>query len=240
MSTAGCVPAATLTFTNQTWTCTRPLASYGTLPLRVVMNYTNNQTAFGVRLGAGCVGDSSSSSIDLILDIRGNGQTFGTADDAIRIMNELPGASNIQITGQANCGKKQSIYHQDGVHAIGGTNITFVDFTIGNYDAGVATCQGAGGMIFYSGAPRNLNVVRGKFIGCNHGLLDGVAPASGSVVGAMFRTGRFDMATGLCEEGNSGRPYSASPACLTSNPMVTQSGLTCQRWNPRAGQWVNQ
>ena len=121
------------------------------------------------------MGDSSSSSIDLILDIRGNGQTYGTGDDAIRIMNELPGASNIQITGQANCGKKQGSYHQDGVQALGGTNITFVDFTIGNYDAGIATCQAAGGIIFYSGSPRNMNVVRGKFIGCNHGLLDGDA-----------------------------------------------------------------
>ena len=166
--TTGCTPRTTLSFTDETWTCSRPLARYGKLPIKVIATFTNNLTRFGVRLDPGCTGDRDPSTIDLILDVRGDGQTYGTADDAIRITNASPGASNIQITGHADCGKKQSAFHQDGIHAIGGTNITFVDFTIGDWNTGVATCQGAGGAVFYSGAtgvaPRNMTVIRGRYI----------------------------------------------------------------------------
>ena len=182
------------------------------------MNYTNNQTAFGVRLGAGCVGDSNPSSIDLILDIRGNGQTYGTGDDAIRIMNELPGASNIQITGQANCGKKQGSYHQDGVQAhrwhehhlrrlhdrqLRRRHRHLPGRRRHDLLLRLPTQHERGSRQVHRLQPRPARR-RGA--------------ASGSVVGAHFRTGRFDMATGLCEDGNSGQPYSASPPCLTSNP----------------------
>jgi hypothetical protein len=240
-STAGCVPGTTLTLQNQTWTCTRALSSYGTLPLKIVLNYTNNSTNFGVRLDAGCAGDANSSTVDLILDIRGNGQTYGIGEDAIRITADSPGASNIQITGHADCGRRTGSAHQDGIQALGGTNITFVDFSIGDYDGGVSTCQGAGGIVFYSNAngnsPRNMQIVRGKYIGCNHSLLDGTAPSSGSVTGASFRSGRWNMTTGLCIDPQDGQPYSASPPCLTANGSVTESGLTCQRWNRILQRW---
>ena len=216
--TSGCVPRTTLSFTDETWTCTRPLARYGKLPLKVIATFTNNLTRFGVRLDAGCTGDGDPSTVDLILDVRGNGQTFGTGDDAIRVTANTPGARNIQITGHADCGKKQGAFHQDGIHAIGGTDITFVDFTIGDWATGVATCQAAGGAVFYSGAgavaPRNMTVIRGRFMGCNHGLLDGHGQATlptGSVVGARFRSGRHDAGSGLCIDATSGRPY-ACPA----------------------------
>ena len=243
--TTGCTPRTTLSFTDETWTCSRPLARYGKLPIKVIATFTNNLTRFGVRLDPGCTGDRDPSTIDLILDVRGDGQTYGTADDAIRITNASPGASNIQITGHADCGKKQSAFHQDGIHAIGGTNITFVDFTIGDWNTGVATCQGAGGAVFYSGAtgvaPRNMTVIRGRYITCNHGLLDGHGLATsptGSVGSAGFRTGRSDRATGLCIDEATGRPYVASRPCITTNRLVTERNLTCQRWDPSGQRWV--
>jgi hypothetical protein len=242
--TTGCAPRTTLELTDETWSCDRPLARYGTLPIKVVTRFTNNLTRFGVRLDPGCTGDRDPTTIDLILDIQGDGQTFGTGDDAIRITNSSPGATNIQITGHADCGKKQSAFHQDGIHAIGGTRITFVDFTIGDWDRGIATCQGAGGAVFYSGAaglaPRDMTVIRGRFIACNHGLLDGheLQPApTGRVVAAGFRTGRYDTGTGLCVDEATGRPYRVSRPCITTNRLVTESGLTCQQWDGR--RWVN-
>ena len=211
----------------------------------MIATFTNNLTRFGVRLDPGCAGDRDPGTIDLILDVRGDGQTFGTADDAIRITNASPGASNIQITGHADCGKKQSAFHQDGIHAIGGTNITFVDFTIGDWNNGVATCQGAGGAVFDSGAtgvaPRNMTVIRGRYIACNHGLLDGHGLATsptGSVGSAGFRTGRSDRSTGLCIDEATGMPYFASRPCITTNRLVTERNLTCQRWDPSGQRWV--
>lgn len=242
-NTSGCAPGSTLGYTNQTWTCDRPLSSYGALPVKVVLDFTNNNTMFGARLNAGCTGDSNPATIDLILDVRGNGQTRGTGDDAVRIMNESPGAHDIQITGRADCGKRQSGAHQDGIHAIGGTNITFVDFTIGDYDGGVATCMGAGGVVFYSGdggtQPRNMQIIRGSYIGCNHALLNGNPPNStGSVRDARFRTGRIVVSQGICVDAN-GSPYNSSPPCIMPSNFA-RSNLTCQRWSQSRGRWEDQ
>ena len=154
------------------------------------MNYTRNYNGFGVRLDAGCVGDGT-NAIDLVLSINGDGRTYGPQEDAIRVMNELPGASNLQISGYANCGRKEiTEIHQDGIQVLGGTNITWVDFRVGNYDAGLSTCQGAGGAFFYSMTSTNTRIQGGKFIACNHSLLAGAG--SGSVSGASFRSGRND------------------------------------------------
>ena len=148
------------------------------LPLRVVMNYTQNYNGFGVRLGAGCVGDGT-NAIDLVLNVNGDGLTNGPQEDAIRVMNERPGASNLQINGYANCGRKViSSIHQDGIQVLGGTNITWMDFQVGNYDAGRSTCQGAGGAFFYSETSTNTRVQGGKYIACNHSLLAGSGSGS--------------------------------------------------------------
>ena len=241
-NTSGCAARSTLNYTNATWTCDRPLSSYGALPLRVVLDYTNNGTSFGARLDAGCTGDGNASTIDLILDIRGDGRTRGPSEDAIRIMNHSPGARDIQITGRADCGPRRGGAHQDGIQAIGGTNITFVDFVIGNYDAGVATCQGAGGIVFYSGdggtRPQNLQIIRGSYIGCNHALGNGNPPNStGAARDARFRTGRIVAQQGICVDEN-GNPYHSSPPCITPSNF-TRANLTCQRWNATQQQWEN-
>jgi hypothetical protein len=198
-----------------------------------------------VQLGTGCTGDSNSSSIDLILDVRGNGQTRGAGDDAIRVTNALPGARNLQITGKANCGKKQGGAHQDGIQAIGGTDITFADFEIGDYDSGYATCQGAGGAVFYSSAdansPKNMRIVRGKFIACNHSVKDGNNTATGSITNAKFRSHRnfentVPSVQGLCQDGSGGAYAKGAPDL--DNPNVTQSGITVQLWNKSTQTWV--
>jgi hypothetical protein len=84
-------------------------------------------------------------------------------------------------------------------------------------------------------------VIRGRFIACNHGLLDGHGLQrlpTGNVVNASFRTGRYDTATGLCIDGSTDRPYAVSRPCVTTNTLVTERSLTCQRWDPASRRWV--
>ena len=232
-STAGCVPGSTLTFRDTQFRCDRPLSSYGRLPLKVVLEYTPGRIYTGngaVDLITGCVGDGNSNTIDLIVDVRGDGRTYGPGQDALKVRLD---ARDIQITGNADCGPRQAGAHQDGIQLQGGTNIAFVDFTVGNYDAGLATCQGAGGAFFYSGAngntPQDTDVVRGKYIGCNHSLLMG--SGSGSVSDAMFRSGRTDGTDPVCTG------FAASPACQGGSGSITTRNLTCENWNRTSRRW---
>jgi hypothetical protein len=186
--------------------------------------------AGAVQLGAGCVGDGTNAT-DLILDIRGDGRTYGPGDDAIRIMNAHPGASNLQIEGRANCGPRYGAAHQDGVQVLGGTNLTFRNFEIGNYDAGIATCQGAGGAFFYSGASTNVDVLGGKFIACNHALLAGWASPGADVRDASFRTGGAPV----CVQSQA---FAVSAPCdIRSAWGGTVSNLVCQRWSGTLSRW---
>ena len=66
-------------------------------------------------------------------------------------MNELPGASNLQINGYANCGRKEiTEIHQDGIQVL--AERTSPGSTSGSAitTRGCSTCQGAGGAFFYS------------------------------------------------------------------------------------------
>ena len=234
-STSGCVARTTLTFRDTQWVCDRALSSYGQLPLRVVVDYTPGRAYNGngaVDLISGCAGDGNAQTIDLILDVRGDGRTYGPGQDAVKVRLTAGYTGGIQLTGRANCGPRQAAAHQDGVQLQGGRDITFVDFVIGDYDNGRSTCQGAGGAFFYSGAggyqPQNVDVVRGKYIGCNHALLAGTG--TGEVTGAMFRSGRTDGTDPVCVG------YAASEPCIDQS-AVTMSGLTCQSWNRESDQW---
>jgi chitodextrinase len=233
-NTTGCVPGSTVSLRDQVFRCDRPLSSYGRLPLRVVVDFTPGRlfTDNGaVDLITGCVGDGDSNTIDLIVDVRGDGRTYGPGQDALKVRL---GARDIQMTGHADCGPRQSGAHQDGIQLQGGSNIAFVDFTVGNYDAGLATCQGAGGAFFFSGAngntPQNTHVIRGKYIGCNHALL--IGSGTGSVSDAMFRSGRTDGTDPVCTG------YAASPACSGDAAGVTTRNLTCQTWNRSTRQFA--
>jgi hypothetical protein len=227
----------TLTFTDTFWRCTQPISQYAVhgLPLRVVMLYTRPvvpPNAGAVQFGDGCVGDGTPAT-DVVLDIRGDGRTYGPGDDAIRIMAGS-NARDLEIEGQVNCGPRVGGAHQDGVQVLGGINITFRNLQIGDYDGGRATCQGAGGAFFYSLSSTNVDVEGGKFIACNHALLAGTASAGAEVRNASFRTGGDPV----CVQEES---FSASEPCDVRTAWRsgggTTSGLTCQRWNGSA--WVD-
>ena len=201
-----------------------------------MLNYTPGRAFFGngaVDLTTGCAGDADAQTIDLIVDIRGDGRTHGPGVDAFKVRLQAGYSGGIQLTGHADCGPKSDPeVHQDGVQLQGGRDITFVDFTIGDYDNGRSTCQGAGGAFFYSAAggtePQNIDVVRGKYIACNHSLFAGTG--SGEVSDASFRSGRTDGTDQLCNG------YSASNACLDES-AVTMARVTCQRWNRDTDTW---
>jgi hypothetical protein len=235
--TSGCVPGTTLTRTDAKFLCDRPLSSYGQLPLKVVLNFTPGRQ-FGengaIDLYTGCAGDGNANTIDLIVDVRGNGTTYGPGVDAFKVRQAAGYNAGIQVTGHIDCGPRYAPdVHQDGVQLQGGRNITFVDFSVGNYATGRSTCQGAGGAFFYSGAsgyvPTNIDVVRGSYIACNHSLFMGLG--SGDVLNAHFRSGRTDGTDPLCTE------FAASPACTGDAPGVTMASVTCQRWNASGDRW---
>ena len=235
--TSGCVPGSTLTLTDAKFLCDRPLSSYGTLPLKVVLNFTPGRL-FGangaVDLYTGCAGDGNSSTIDLIVDVNGDGTTYGPGADAFKVRQGAGHNAGIQLTGHVDCGPRYTPdAHQDGVQLQGGRDITFVDFSVGNYATGRSTCQGAGGAFFYSSSsgyvPTNIDVVRGSYIACNHSLVRGAG--SGDVVDAHFRSGRTDGTDPVCSQ------FAGSPACDGDASGVTTTRVTCQRWNATSDRW---
>src|SRR3970282_560243 len=85
------------------------------------------------------------TDVNLILDIRGDGPTSpnGSGADALKTRVN---PQDLRITGSIQCGRRAPDSHQDTLQIQGGTNITFVNVEGGgNYDAGLSTCQGAGG-----------------------------------------------------------------------------------------------
>jgi hypothetical protein len=235
--TSGCVPGSTLTLRDTKFFCDRALSSYGRLPLKVVVEFTPGRP-FGdngaIDLYSGCAGDGNSNTIDLIVDVEGDGRTYGPGVDAFKVRQAAGYNGGIQITGHVDCGPRHSpTDHQDGVQLQGGRNIAFVDFSVGSYATGRSTCQGAGGAFFYSGAggytPSNVDVVRGSYIACNHSLFRG--SGSGDVVAGSFRSGRTDGTDPVCVG------YAASPACDGGSGGVTMTSVTCQSWNRTADRW---
>nr|HMR11562.1 hypothetical protein [Polyangiaceae bacterium] len=166
--------------------------------------------------------------------VRGDGKTFGVGDDAVKVKLMAGYSASIQLTGKADCGPVGPGAHQDGVQLQGGRDISFVDFVIGDYDSGLSTCIGGGGAFYYSSAngnyPQNTNVVRGKFIACNHSLFT-TGQATGAVTGTSFRSGRTDGTDPVCTG------FAASNPCLLNAAGVTSTGLTCQKWNKSSKQW---
>jgi hypothetical protein len=139
-------PARTTITTTRPWSCGGSLAAFGPLPVKVVSTITNagpndNDNAINLR---GCHGDGDPATVDLILDIRGNGRDVGTSYDAIRIGQN---ARDLVVTGNAECGARNSnpSIHQDIVQALSGNRIEFRDFASGNPFTGRWTCWGAGG-----------------------------------------------------------------------------------------------
>jgi hypothetical protein len=187
----------------------------------------------GVTLTTGCAGDADPTSIDLILDVRGDGLTYGTSNDAVKVKLQAGYTAGIQITGKVNCGPRTLTGHQDGVQAQGGRNLSFVDFMVGNWEAGLSTCQGAGGAFFYSAAngysAQAVDVIRGRYIAC----AKGVAASSGntgSVSGALFRSGRTDGTDLPCAG------FAAPDTCTVAS-QIGWVNVTCEKWNALSDLW---
>ncbi len=136
-------PPGTVITTTSPWQCAGSLAAFGPLPVMVVSTISNpgDDNAINLR---GCYGDGDPATVDLILDVRGNGADVGTAYDAVRIGQD---AHDLVVTGNAECGARHSdpSIHQDIVQALSGNRIEFRDFTSGDPFTGRWTCWGAGG-----------------------------------------------------------------------------------------------
>jgi hypothetical protein len=149
--------ARTVIRTRRSWECRGRLRAYGRLPIKVISNMPNPGDGDAIRL-IGCRGDGKRRTVDLILDVNGNGRDRGTASDAVRIGMD---ARDLKVTGDVECGARHTnpSIHQDIVQALSGRNIRFVNFTSGNMRTGDWTCWGAGGGWYVTWAngriPRN-------------------------------------------------------------------------------------
>ena len=171
--------------TNRPWSCTGALSSFGPLPVKIVSTIANasandNDNAINLR---GCYGDGDPATIDLILDVRGNGADVGTSYDVVRIGQN---ARDLVVTGNAECGARSSnpSIHQDIVQALSGARITFVDFTSGDPFTGRWTCWGAGGGWYITwanaGIPTDLICLRCILATYNQNLRIGESIRSGA------------------------------------------------------------
>lgn len=224
-----CKPGTTIRVTNNGWHCSQPLATYGPLPIKLISISTEPWSdGAAVTVNSGCSG-SPGNAINLILDIQGEGPLSpnGSGVDAFKTRVN---PKDLRITGSIQCGRRIPNAHQDAIQIQGGTNITFVNMRAGgDYDAGVSTCQGAGGGPFYSlNAITNVDVLGGKFIGCNKALNGNNASPGNDVTGAKFRSGRTTDPN--CAGFVPSRP------CLNVSSLTLQN-VTCEQW--LGGRWTS-
>jgi hypothetical protein len=137
---AAAAPGRTIR-TRRSWECRGSLRRFGRLPIKIISTMPNPGNGDAIRL-IGCYGDGDPATVDLILDVRGNGRGRGTGYDAVKIGQS---AHDLVVTGRANCGRKLGSFHQDVVQAMSGRRITFRGFRSGNPREHWWTCWGAGG-----------------------------------------------------------------------------------------------
>jgi len=130
----------------ENWVCDRPLEDYGDLPI-IVKSHIDDQPrpVEAVTLsGPDCAGDGNPETIDLVLEIEGDGRQIGPTSNAVKVKL---GAHDIEIEGYADCGEAPPGVRQNGIHVMLGYRITFVGFRIGDPDTGEWTCAGASGAL---------------------------------------------------------------------------------------------
>lgn len=215
--TSGCEAGAEIVLNDGEWTCDQPLAEYaeslgGSLPLKVTARFTTYvETVAGiVDLTSGCTGDGT-DEIDLILDIQGDGRTVGGTGDALTVKIE---ATDIDITGSIDCGPRGPGAHQDGIQALGASDIAFVDLEVGDWEERRSTCTGASAGIDISlgGAadltPTDYRCIRCRVVACRRAINVGES-VNTQVTDGRFRSGNpeereEELATGeigLCAFG---------------------------------------
>ena len=235
----GCTATAgsRVSLLNQKFTCNRPLGDIaaqnpigtapGRLPLLVEIDFTTyvDLNPAVVDLRQDCVGDGDDETIDLILAVEGDGRTIGGTVDAIKVRLT---ASDIQLTGHANCGPRglgsdgvpntPDDSHQDGAQIQGGNKIEFVDFEWGDWETGTATCQGAAGTFVPASVNANpvqdMACIRCKSVSCNHGMYLGVSDGT-LIVDSKWRTGNPTDRTGPLANGPLGLCMFGSPPCAS-------------------------
>lgn len=223
-----CKPGTKITVTNAGWHCSQPLSTYGALPIKVVVLSTEEwDDGAAVTVNSGCTG-SPGSDVNLIVDIRGDGPKSpnGPGQDAFKTRVN---PQYLRITGSLQCGHRAPNAHQDALQIQGGTNITFVNVETGDYDAGLSTCQGAGGAPFYSlNRISNVDVLGGTWISCNHSLNGGQPGDDNDIVDARFRSGRNDGGDPNCD-------FASSKPCVNTSALTLRN-VTCEQW--LGGRWV--
>lgn len=226
-----------ITVTEEEWVCNQPLANFGPLPIKVVVQADESYSGNGGELNNACDGVAG-DDINLIIEIQGNGAlgAFGPSDDAFKFKPlGQEGPANIRMTGSINCGPRIiGEEHSDAFQnqALLGTPMKMVNMVSGDYDGGLSTCQGAGGVIFWS-EDGNIDILGGKFIGCNHSLNGGAGSpphgAGSTVTDASFRSGRNNDGDPNCD-------FSGSPPCEHTTGM-TLTDVVCQDWNATTNEW---
>ena len=253
----GCAATAgsRVSLLNQKWTCNRPLgdiaaqnpigASPGHLPLLVEIGFTTHVdlNPAVVDLRQDCVGDGDDETIDLILAVEGDGRTRGGTVDSIKVRLT---ASDIQLTGYANCGPRglgsdglpgtPDDSHQDGAQIQGGFKVEFIDFEWGDWETGTATCQGAAGTFVPGSVNANpvqdMACIRCKSVSCNHGMYLAISDGT-RVVDSRWRTGNPADRAGTLASGAVGLCTFASPPCGMPAGQATNVlilGNYCDPW----------
>ncbi len=171
--------------TAENWECDRPLEQYGDLPIIVKSRIEDQaQPLEAVTLsGPDCAGDGNPQTVDLVLEIEGDGAEIGSTSDAVKVRL---GAHDIEVTGFADCGESHPGVQQNGIHVMLGYRITFRGFRIGDADARTPTCDGAGGALSIEERseedpePEDVVCVRCTIVSPNRGLYVGDSVRSGA------------------------------------------------------------
>lgn len=187
----------------------------------------------------------------------------GVSNDSLKF-RQIPGPVNIQVTGNFDCGKWYGGVHQEP-HPLAGQpgtpgnpaqnsshqdviqfqhsstldrNLWIVNGKSGDFDAGLSTCQGAGGIIFSSGT--GVHILGGRYITCNNGMLVGDNGAGNHVIDTRIRSGRNESpATGgdpNCHNGTEG--FNHGSVCQNEQTLTTFQNSTCEEWNAATNTWV--
>ena len=218
--------------TNQQWRCTRPLSSYGTLPLKVVARWSIVTTSANIAVSAdtGC-DNPPGQAVNLIVDAGPDGN--GQISDVFKTRGS-PGPSNLVVTGRFDCGVRVEGDHQDGIQLqASGPGTVFVNAEVGgDYDVGEPNCQGAGGALFYSMRDPQTLILGGTFLSCRAGIsvFPGEAGPGSGARHARFRA--RGPTTPFCAQ------FHPSAACVNENQLSVWESNSCQRYV--GGQWVEE
>jgi hypothetical protein len=253
----GCaaVAGSRISLLNQRFSCDRPLADVaaqnpigdgpGRLPLLVEVGFTTFVALDPavIELKAGCVGDGDDETIDLVVQVEGDGRTIGGTSDAVKVRLS---ARDVQLTGFANCGPRglgadgradtADDSHQDGAQIQGGDTVEFIDFEWGDWETNTATCQGAAGIFVPASVNGNpvtgMACIRCKSVSCNHGMHFGASFGSLSV-DSMWRTGNPADRTVVLANGQIGLCRYSSPPCTMGEGEPQSYTILrnyCDRW----------